>query len=66
MEDELCTGRRTGILVRGVEQLARDWVQCRDVVNKVMNTGVPNYLRELEQSSQLLNRDSVGQLCRKY
>jgi hypothetical protein len=46
----MCTGRRTGILVRGVERLARDLVQFRDVVNTVMNTGVPYYLRELEQS----------------
>ena len=29
------------ILVRGVERLAGDWVQCQDVVNTVMNTGLP-------------------------
>jgi hypothetical protein len=53
----LHTGRRTGILFRDVERLARDWVRCRDVVNTVMNTGVPYCLRELGYSGQLLNRE---------
>jgi hypothetical protein len=56
-KDEFYPGRRTGIPVRGVERLARGWVQYRDAVNTVMKTAVPYCLRQLEHSSQLLNRE---------